>query len=77
MAAHLTRRLTSKTLQAAASAADWSEWMAWKLDDGAEVLRVDRLLLVALPDGRVLRRSCIPTTVPVSALVAQMRRGKE
>ena len=68
------RRFTSPQLTAAIRRVDWSEWWGWKLDDGTEVLRVHRTLLVALPDGRVLRRSSIPTDVPVKTLTTEMIR---
>jgi hypothetical protein len=61
-------------LAAAADAASESgaQWMAWRLDDMTEVLRVELHLLVALPDGRVLERNPIPDDVPVSQLSREL-----
>ncbi len=45
----------------------------WRLDDGTEVLRVGRRLLVRVPDGRILEWCNIPTNVPLDRLVGRLR----
>lgn len=50
-----------------------SDVFTWRLSDGAEVARIGLRLLVAEPDGRVLRQEDLPSDVSVKELVTRLR----
>lgn len=74
VSATLTTRFASPTLTAAhdAAVARGASVLGWRLDDGAEVLRVDDKVYVS-DGGEVRERDDCPADVATSVIVAEMR----